>query len=69
MFENSNEEEESKQLNSSKDEREQARNRYKELLQDYRNQRSKAKNAYDFYNILEKSVLEMEDDSSGDKEK
>ena len=38
------------------------RQKYLELRNDYISLRSKAKNTYDFYNIVEKSVLEMEDD-------
>lgn len=52
--------------NLSKDEKEQARKRYQELRSDYTTLRSKAKNAYDFYNIFEKSVLEMESDDGKD---
>jgi hypothetical protein len=45
------------------EEREQARRRYTELKEDYERMRARAKNAYDFYNVIEKSVLEMEGSS------
>ncbi len=34
------------------------------LKKDYVNFRAKSKNTYDFYNIVEKSVLEMEGEES-----
>lgn len=34
-----------------------------ELQNDYKALRAKAKSGFDFYNIIEKSVLEMEEDS------
>ena len=36
--------------------------RYVELKQDYLKFKQKARNEYDFYNLIEKTVLEMEDD-------
>ena len=36
--------------------------KYQELRIDYTKFRSQAKNKYDYYNIVEKSVLEMEND-------
>lgn len=53
--------------NLSQEEKDQARKKYQELLNDYTTLRSKAKNPYDYYNIFEKSVLEMEvdDDKQG----
>jgi hypothetical protein len=48
--------------NLSKDEKEQAFKKYQDLRQHYVKMRETAKNAYDFYNIVEKSVLEMEED-------
>lgn len=38
--------------------------KYQELKSDYLKFRSKSKNTYDFYNIVEKSVLEMEGEES-----
>lgn len=34
------------------------------MKNDYNEYRNKAKNAYDYYNIVEKSVLEMEGEES-----
>ncbi len=52
----------------SKEEKELAFKKYTELRQHYITMRSKAKNAYDFYNFVEKCVLEMED-SENDQSK
>ncbi len=38
--------------------------KYKELKIDYINLRDNSRNAYDFYNLVEKSVLEMEGEES-----
>ena len=38
--------------------------KYLELKKDYISLREKSKNTYDFYNIVEKSVLEMEGEES-----
>jgi hypothetical protein len=37
--------------------------RYLELKQDYLKFKSQAKNSYDFYNLIEKSVLGMEEEA------
>ena len=44
------------------DEKENHHKRYLELKKDYFGFRDKALNAYDFYNLIEKSVLEMEEE-------
>lgn len=46
------------------EEKEQIHKRYEELKKDYLKMRDRAKNAYDFYNLIEKSVLEMEGEES-----
>jgi len=46
------------------DEHEHSHTKYNELHKDYESLRNKSKNAYDFYNIIEKSVLEMEGEES-----
>ena len=48
--------------NLSKDEKDQASKKYQDLREHYTKLRSRAKNAYDFYNFIEKCVLEMEND-------
>lgn len=46
--------------NHSKAEKEQAYKWYQELRSYFNGLREKSTNSYDFYNIIEKSVLEME---------
>jgi hypothetical protein len=46
----------------SKEEKDQAFKKYQDLREHYTAVRSRARNAYDFYNFVEKCVLEMEDD-------
>ena len=46
----------------SKEDKIQSHNKYLELKNDYISFRQRAQNAYDFYNLVEKSVLEMEDE-------
>jgi hypothetical protein len=60
----------------SREEKVQARKKYQDLKTDYCSLRKKATNAFDFYNLVEKSVLEMEDscllnnsDTQKDKER
>lgn len=48
--------------NLSKEEKDQAFKKYQDLRGHYITMRSRARNAYDFYNFVEKCVLEMEDD-------
>ena len=48
--------------NLSKEEKDQASKKYQDLREHYTKIRSLAKNAYDFYNFIEKCVLEMEND-------
>jgi hypothetical protein len=48
--------------NLSKEEKDQASKKYQDLREHYTKLRSRAKNAYDFYNFIEKCVLEMEND-------
>lgn len=50
--------------NLSKEEKALTHKKYQELQKDYQQLRTKAKNAYDYYNIIEKSVLEMEGEES-----
>ena len=56
--------EEANEGSMSKAEKENAQKKYEELKNDYIKFRSASKNAYDFYNIVEKSVLEMEGEES-----
>lgn len=46
--------------NHSKAEKENSFKKYKDLIIDYNNLRSRSVNGYDFFNLIEKSVLEME---------
>ena len=46
--------------NHSKAEKEQSYKHYTELKHDYNILRERSLNGYDFYNLIEKSVLEME---------
>ena len=46
----------------SKEDKEASRQKYLELKKEYIRLRDRAANAYDFYNLIEKSVLEMEDE-------
>jgi len=48
--------------NMTKKDKENTNTKYKELKIDYQNHKAKARNAYDFYNLVEKSVLEMEEE-------
>jgi hypothetical protein len=48
--------------NLSKEEKDQASKKYQDLREHYTKIRSRTKNAYDFYNFIEKCVLEMEND-------
>jgi len=48
----------------SKEDKLQIHNKYVELKADYLKFRDKAKNSYDYYNLIEKSILEMENDES-----
>ena len=48
--------------NLSKEEKDQASKKYQDLRDHYTKIRSRTKNAYDFYNFIEKCVLEMEND-------
>ena len=48
--------------NLSKEEKDQASKKYQDLREHYTKLRSRAKNANDFYNFIEKCVLEMEND-------
>lgn len=58
--------EESKTNNGHEEEKEMdsAHSKYLVLKSDYIKFRAKSKNVYDFYNIVEKSVLEMEGEES-----
>jgi hypothetical protein len=44
-------------------------NKYIELRRDYNKCRDKAKNEYDFFNLVERCILGMEDDEVPGKEK
>lgn len=44
----------------TKEEKATIHRKYKELKTDYLRFKGKAKNEYDFYNLIEKTVLEME---------
>lgn len=39
-------------------------NKYKELKKDYNICKGKAKNEYDFFNLIERCILEMEDNET-----
>lgn len=54
--------EESKENNQ--EDKDSAHSKYSQLKQDYIKFRSKSKNPYDYYNIVEKAVLEMEGEES-----
>lgn len=41
--------------------------KFVELKNDYQNFRNKSKNAYDFFNLVERSVLDMDDDDPKQK--
>ena len=44
-------------------------NKYKELRQEYNRCRDKSKNEYDFFNLVEKLILGMEDDEVSQKDR
>ena len=48
----------------TKEDKKNVNNKYLELKRDYLTYRDKATNSYDYYNLIEKSVLEMEGDES-----
>ena len=43
--------------------------KYCELKEEYMRCRSKSKNEYDFFNLVERSILGMEEDETPDKDK
>jgi hypothetical protein len=44
-------------------------NKFKELRKDYNMCKSKAKNEYDFFNLIERCILGMEDDETPGQDK